>query len=157
MASLLLDKGASTDYKDIFNNNLISLATASKLDEIVDRLLTTTSINVNEQGRYKATALHFAAANGSITLTNKLLERGANPLIPDIYGNTTLFTSVTFGRADVLDILCDWCTKNGKLELEEEHDGNRMVHVATLSPAGPSLIPILAKYSANLNAQVFFH
>jgi len=56
--------------------------------------LTDRRANLNHQDRIGYTALHFAAQNKLVKIAKYLLEKGANPNLQDIHGNSPLWTAV---------------------------------------------------------------
>lgn len=153
VVQLLLSKGANTSYTDTFGNTLVSLTTAAKLSEIVKYLLETTDIGVNVQGRYQATALHFAAANGCVESTKYLLQHGADPLIKDIQQFNCLFVSVNSSTDCVFELLVKHCKEKGILNLEQDLNGTFLVHKAAVSPNASSIIKTLHTYNGNINSK----
>lgn len=50
--------------------------------------------NLDHQDRIGYTALHFAGQNKLVEIAQYLLEKGANPNLQDIHGNSPLWTAV---------------------------------------------------------------
>jgi ankyrin repeat protein len=58
------------------------------------RWLTHNGANIHHQDRIGYSSLHFAAQEKHVDIARFLLEKGADPNLPDIHGNTSLWTAV---------------------------------------------------------------
>lgn len=123
MVTLLLDAGANIDgpqsaagrtalFFASFDGRHADLAASALLDE-PDRnaapfvsLLIERGADVNEQDRYKATALHAAVAGKHVHVVRILLENGANASLMDDRGRTPLDDAIELGLQDIVDVLC---------------------------------------------------
>ena len=77
--------------------------------EVASALLTDRRVNINAQGRYRATALHIAAKIGSEDMVKLLLDNGADAKLSDIEDSTPLHVAAHEGHAGVIDILSGVC------------------------------------------------
>lgn len=73
--------------------------------EGVARLLDAQGCNVNETDYHRQSALHVAAIQGSVTMTELLLDRGADPTLTDVRGSTPLQNAVEARHVDVAKVL----------------------------------------------------
>jgi ankyrin repeat protein len=88
VAQKLLENGAETDLKDGNEWMAIHIAAWTGKEEVV-RVLSE-NLHVNETGKDNLTALHCAAAQGHVKVTQLLIQRGADVNAEDTKGWTPL-------------------------------------------------------------------
>lgn len=81
---------------------LINSVIENKVDFI--QWLLERGANINHQDRIGYSVLHFVAQNQMTALAKYFLEKGADPNLQDIHGNTPLWTAV-FNSKDTKDIV----------------------------------------------------
>ena len=74
---------------------------------ILKFVLDTLAANSNLQDHQGKTALHFAVANGNISIVNVLLSHGSNIDAQDHEGKTPLYYSVENNHVPITDLLID--------------------------------------------------
>lgn len=77
------------------NRGLLSIFILEKRFDLSIYLIETTDINLNQKDKNGYTPLHFAVQNNAYLVVKTLLLKGVNIDIPDKFGNTPLFKSVT--------------------------------------------------------------
>ena len=81
------------DAEDGEGRTALINAVIDEREDFMDWLLQN-GANINHQDRIGYSALHFIAQESWVTLAEKFLKSGANPNLPDIHGNTPLWTAI---------------------------------------------------------------
>jgi ankyrin repeat protein len=110
------------------------IAAANGNDDIVRLLLQHHEIKVNDIGLHGRTAIHGAANQGHITITRRLLERGADVNIRDEDGYTPLMLAAIGGHDAVAELLVE---RGGKIDPNNETFNVVMENVEGKVPSGP--------------------
>eukprot|EP01094_Clydonella_sp_ATCC50884_P003096 TRINITY_DN12389_c0_g1_i2.p1 TRINITY_DN12389_c0_g1~~TRINITY_DN12389_c0_g1_i2.p1 ORF type:complete len:1292 (+),score=422.53 TRINITY_DN12389_c0_g1_i2:31-3906(+) len=147
IAQMFIEHGANTSYRDTYGNTLIHLATAGGMTDIISSLLSDRRVNINAQGRYRATALHIAAKIGSGTLVKQLMSSGADPKVVDIEGCTPLHVGALEGHMKVLDHLIPVSDVDCK-----NNQGRTPIHMAVIG-SSPQCVRALAQAKADVNVK----
>lgn len=100
--------GYSPDTRDASGLAALFLAVRSGNADLV-RLLVDYGATVNEQSGGRGTSpLMEAAGTGQITITNELLEAGADPDIVSSYGQSAAILAASEGHTGTLKLLLEW-------------------------------------------------
>ena len=75
---------------------------------VVGRLLSAPDIGVNDRDDQGATALHHAAAKGSVEMVRMLVERGAESAMRDDDGRTASDRAAVSEHTAVVELLSGW-------------------------------------------------
>jgi ankyrin repeat protein len=109
VAELLIARGAKVDALDeSARTPLIFAAQVSAMvdsTETVRILLKAAADPRKEDGSYHMSALHFAAAKGSVSVVGLLLDAGVDVNLLDGQGDTALHHAAADGRRDVVEFL----------------------------------------------------
>lgn len=97
---------ASLARHDITDHSALMIACKRAHFEVVQELLQTNKIEVNEQNYQLMTALHLAAKAGDGEICKLLIDHGINIDICDEDGTTALFYAVEKGHTDIVRLLC---------------------------------------------------
>ena len=100
----LANAGANTQIKDTLGRNGLHLAAEGGSLEFVSYMLDTAKLDIHAKDHNGATALHAATALEKTTIINLLLEKGADPMLPDNKGWTALHHAANRDSAALLDI-----------------------------------------------------
>lgn len=119
-------------------NNVPLLQAALKIDD--------TKINENS-GMGGMSALHWAAKNGNIEITEILLTAGADPNVTSKVGKTPVTVAAESGKVEVLKVLVDG---GGNIEAIDQIGGTPLLWAAGLSPNADTL-DYLIKSGGNVN------
>ncbi|XP_061191864.1 protein fem-1 homolog C-like [Saccostrea echinata] len=105
MVEFLISKGADVNIPNRYGSSC--LMNAVKCASLV-KLLVEKGANVNarETKKMQLTALHYAIHNESFESFQFLLESGADPSIPDKYGDSPLRSAACFLQPEMADLLC---------------------------------------------------
>ena len=142
---LKMSRSTSMEYslEQMINNmppaNQLKLAVASNMTDLLDRALTAT-VDLNYRG-YDSTGntlLHLASKRGYHECVRKLLQAGANPDEPNVYGLTPLSVALRHGHVQCVKLLYE----TGSLLSDP-----RMVWVNHNSLEG---VPMWADYNVSL-------
>lgn len=101
----LLDAGADANIADIYGWTPLMRAVDSDRTEVVRVLLRNKSVLVNARDDQSETALHHAAARGSMEVARLLLAHGADPRLKDAAGRTPAAVAAEQGHAKLGDFL----------------------------------------------------
>jgi ankyrin repeat protein len=71
-------------------------ATQEKANEILDLLLASDKVDINERGKFGLSVFHFALATSNETAARFLLSKGADPYVADENGVTPLHLAANF-------------------------------------------------------------
>ncbi|XP_045470524.1 putative ankyrin repeat protein RF_0381 [Harmonia axyridis] len=104
------------------------------------------SINEPIDDQYN-TVLHKAVKKGDEKKTLKLLEKGANPNIPDLGHLRTLHLAVKYGHLHLIPILVEY---GANLDLKT-HEGYRAIHMLVESPKQIECLEQLLALGADIN------
>ena len=77
--------------------------------------------NINHQDRIGYSVLHFVGQNQMTGLAKYFLEKGADPNLQDIHGNTPLWTAV-FNSKDTKDIVRLLLQSNANPDIQNKYD-----------------------------------
>lgn len=101
----LLDAGADANIADIYGWTPLMRAVDSDRSEVVRVLLQNKSVRVNARDDQGETALHHAAARGSLEIARLLLARGADPRAKDAAGRIPATVAAAQGQAKLANYL----------------------------------------------------
>ncbi|XP_046348408.2 ankyrin-1-like [Haliotis rufescens] len=94
---LLVKEGAILTLVDVYNNNILHLASSGGNEDIVERVLMGTSIDINSRGRYGKTAAMIASEGGHIDVLDFLLQKGCDSSVVDDDDNNILHVACAGG------------------------------------------------------------
>eukprot|EP01064_Diplonema_japonicum_P002963 TRINITY_DN11924_c0_g1_i2.p1 TRINITY_DN11924_c0_g1~~TRINITY_DN11924_c0_g1_i2.p1 ORF type:complete len:538 (+),score=153.17 TRINITY_DN11924_c0_g1_i2:52-1614(+) len=102
IASLLLDAGGDPTVKNKEGETILHQAAKEGHLDLINYLLDERSgeIEVDCRNEKDETPLFFAAGNSHVTIVIELLERGANPNIPNMKGRTPLHMALRWAKAE---------------------------------------------------------
>ena len=86
---LLMQRGASTQIKDIQGNTALHKAATFSRESFAEKLINM-GVKVNSTNKVGSTPLHYAVRNGDVNITKLLLEHGAEKNILDFQGNSVV-------------------------------------------------------------------
>jgi ankyrin repeat protein len=115
----ILTKSYGIDCFDSYKRTFLILA-ASKGNESVLNYLIEKGADIDFQDKNGYCALHFAAQNKEIRITEILLNRGANPNLKDLHGNAPIWTAIMNSREE-FDIVKMLLKKNADIETKNKH------------------------------------
>lgn len=105
MVELLLAHGADPNVRDMLGWTPLMRAAHRGGAGLVRRLLDSPDVDVNAQNQFGTTALHIAAATGSLRNAKLLVEHGATLELEDSVGNTALTLAEQNKHKAVADLL----------------------------------------------------
>ena len=144
---VLLDKGATLEFKNLDGNTALHLATQNGHKSIV-QLLLDKGANVNITNSEYSTALHFAAENGHESIAKALLDKGAKIDAKDGYSNTALHLAARKRDKPVVQVLLD---KGASIDVRNS-SGYTALHCAAGS-GSRSVVQVLLEKGANIEAR----
>ena len=101
----LLAAGADANIADIYGWTPLMRAVDSDRFEVIRVLLQNRSVRVNARDDQGETALHHAAAMGSLEIARLLIKHGADPRSKDAAGRTPASVAAVQGHAKLADFL----------------------------------------------------
>lgn len=102
---LLLSKGAQVDLRDISGRTALMYSSSGPFPETVQLLLDWKADPNAVDGIEWWTPLMFAAGEGQLAVVKILLERGADPSLKDVDGDTALVFAQRRGHTEVERLL----------------------------------------------------
>ena len=105
-ARLLLSRGAdvNTASRNPMKVAPIHAAVAGKNAEVIDLILSS-GADVNAKQQQGWTAIHSAAMHGDLALLEKLLARGADPMVMNDDGKSPLDLAIEKGQTGIVELL----------------------------------------------------
>jgi len=101
----LLEAGADANAADVYGWTPLMRAVDSDRIEVIRVVLQNKSVRVNARDDQGETALHHAAAVGSLEIVRLLLAHGADPRSKDAFGRTPAMVAAAEGHAKLADCL----------------------------------------------------
>jgi ankyrin repeat protein len=101
----LLRQGIDPDLKNPRNISPLWRAAQSASLTVDKLLLDTQAVDLNAQSTAGRSPIFWAAANGHTRIVDLLLDRGANPSLPDENGRIRLSVAKENGHDDIVDVL----------------------------------------------------
>jgi ankyrin repeat protein len=98
---------------------LINSVIENKVDFI--HWLIENGANINHQDRIGYSVLHFVGQNQMTDLAKYFLDKGADPNLQDIHGNTPLWTAV-FNSKDIKDVVRLFLQSNANPDIQNKYD-----------------------------------
>ncbi|AZL15168.1 ankyrin repeat domain-containing protein [Rickettsiales endosymbiont of Stachyamoeba lipophora] len=107
MVKLLLDKGANIEAKDHFDCTPLHKAVERGIRALdVIKLLLNSGASVNAKDKYRLnTPLHKAIKSNSFSITNLLIDHGADTEAKNSRGQTALDVAVDKNNQEIIDLL----------------------------------------------------
>ena len=102
--------------KRTFLINAASMGNIKVLQFVID-----CGANIDFQDKIGYSALHFAAQNRLIEITDLLIEKGANVNVRDIHGNSPIWTAI-FNAKDDFTIVKKLYKAGADIETKNKHD-----------------------------------
>jgi cytohesin len=144
--SLLLDEPERPLSPD---RTAIQYAAFCGLLSIVISLVVEHSQDMNSRGgREESTLLHLASRAGKVAVAHFLVERGADVMAQNHYGETPLHEASKSGGVEAVQFLMD----HGSLATAQAKNGSTPLHVASLS-GNVEIARFLVEHGADLTAQ----
>lgn len=82
----LIDQGAHAQVRDVYRYTPLMRAVENDHAAVAALLLSLADTDVNAQDEYANTSLHHAVSAGNVAMVRQLLEKGADPSIPNRQG-----------------------------------------------------------------------
>ncbi len=103
----LLENGADPTVRDEYGYTPFHVAVMYDTDcNILNLLLESGKVDINETTKYGMTALHMAIKQSNKATVEFLLTKGANPNVTDQYGNTPLHLAAQYAKdMDIVELL----------------------------------------------------
>ena len=115
----MLTKSHGIDCFDSYKRTFLILA-ASKGNKSVLNYLIEKGADIDFQDKNGYCALHFAAQNSEMGITEMLLNNGANPNLTDIHGNTPIWTAIMNSKEE-FEIVKLFLENNADIETKNKH------------------------------------
>ena len=116
---LLMERGASTQLKDIQGNTALHKAATFSRERFAKDLITM-GVEVNSTNKVGATALHYAVRNADEVITKLLLKNGAEKNILDFQGNSAInVVESMLNQKSLSDSMGNVISKNSVLNIEK--------------------------------------
>jgi ankyrin repeat protein len=156
-AKMLLEKGASVDFRDEAGRTPLIAAAANGVTAVV-RILLDKGARIEARDLAGRTALIAAACNCPIVdmpdtddSVRMLLDHGANIEARDNHGETALIAAAEWGRSSIIHILVE---REAKIEAGDNH-GNTALHISARGQGYPTAdaVQTLLKRGANIDAR----
>lgn len=113
ICTTLLGYNININTRTNIGESVLHIACNLQEISIIKLLLNQPDINVNVQDyEHEFTPLHYSINLNNIIQIKLLLEKGANPIIQDVYGNTPVHYSITENNLQALIILLGTDTPN---------------------------------------------
>jgi len=123
----LLEQDISVDWLSMNNETLLQLTISFNNSKIIDLLLDTKYINLNNQEKqYGLGAIHQSILNNNPSITKKIIEKGGDINLQDYYGNTGLIYSINDKLIDYIELFISNNNLNYNLS---NIDGNTALHL----------------------------
>lgn len=105
MVAFLISKGADVNIPNRYGSTCLmnSVKSVSLVKLLVEQ---GANVNARESKKMQLTALHYAIHNDSLDSFSFLLESGADPTIPDKYGDSPLRSAACFLQPEMAKLLC---------------------------------------------------
>jgi serine/threonine-protein phosphatase 6 regulatory ankyrin repeat subunit B len=101
----LLNAGSDVNVADIYGLTPLMRAVSGQKLEVVRILLDEKTLRINAKDDQGETALHYAAASGSMEMSHMLLNRGANVVAKDSAGRTPAKIAKVEGHPELAEFI----------------------------------------------------
>ncbi|KAL9601193.1 MAG: hypothetical protein Q9219_002693 [cf. Caloplaca sp. 3 TL-2023] len=146
---LLADPRIDIDKVDLEGNTALMFAAKAGQTDSLSQLLEQEKISVDIVDQNKSSALIHAARNGWTEIVDRLLLKGANPLIKDLDGGTALLRAIDNGHTAVVQRLLESSDASSQ---EKDHAGRTLLHGAAINGYS-EIIKLLIEQGHDKDAQ----
>jgi len=117
---------------DINPQELMSVAIDNSNVDLLERVLTYPTVNVNNQDKMGRTALHGAVQLENISCVKLLLAHGANVEFKDWRDSTSLHCAAKTGNLELFHLLLDEFLEISEALNGQDHAGHNVIHLCFL-------------------------
>lgn len=130
-------------------NQLVSALESGHLQDISRLLSKETHLDLNKTYLITQTPLLSAISKGRLDIVNLLLEKGADPNLPNMLGQTPLFIAVSDGHMEIVQAL----VARGANPSHHTRQGNTPIYIAAVECHYKMLLLFLAVEEKKLSSK----
>ncbi|XP_044760466.1 serine/threonine-protein phosphatase 6 regulatory ankyrin repeat subunit A-like isoform X2 [Coccinella septempunctata] len=145
LLEICLDHNVDVNYSDESGDTVLHMVSDRGDLEMLSFLLTLKNININAQNQLGLTPLSVAIMSARDEAAEFLLDRGADPNIPDIKGRTPICFSVHLGNETITKMLID---HHADVNIEDAF-GNTPIQEALSGKPTITMVKVLLSSGAN--------
>lgn len=148
IAKYLIEKGADINAKDYQNFNVLMSAVQSENKELIEYILNSKNLKLNEKNNNGWNALMLACFRGRLDIIKDLIDKGESMNEKDINGFSSLMIACLNGRKNIVQYLVEQ-----GINVDDKNRSGFTALMVVSQNGHKDIAKILLDHGANINAK----